>query len=148
MFACLFVYLCFRLHGMPVVALLPWGRLSQGTQSIPGLWLKKLIAAWPLVFCSQPAWLWPTRSQFVGRSPLSPNLAGSLGHFEAMLSAAAQVCFRRPSTSIGVIRKWHRSLCLCCANLAARAISDMAVGPNPESDLGLSDRRRHLMIPE
>ena len=41
---CLFVCLCL-LHGMPAVALLPWGRLSQGTQSTPGLRLKKPSAA-------------------------------------------------------------------------------------------------------
>ena len=37
-----FVCLCLRLHGMPVVAaLLPRSLLSHGTQSIPGLRLKK-----------------------------------------------------------------------------------------------------------
>ena len=49
---------------------------------------------------------------------------------------------RRRSTSVGVIPKWRRSLRLCCANPTARAISDMAVGPNPESNPGLSDLRR------
>ena len=46
LFVCLFVL---TTPGMPVVALLPLRRLSQGaTQSIPGLRLKKLGAALPL----------------------------------------------------------------------------------------------------
>ena len=44
-------------------------------------------------------------------------------------------------TSVGVV-PWHRALRLCCANPTARAISDMAVGPNPDSNPGLSDLRR------
>ena len=44
--------------------------------------------------------------------------------------------------SVGVDPKWHHLLRLCCANPTARAISDMAVGLNPESNPGLSDRRR------
>ena len=44
-------------------------------------------------------------------------------------------------TSVGVV-PWRRSLRLCCANPMARAISDMAVGPNPDSNPGLSDLRR------
>ena len=49
-FVCLFVCLfVLATPGMPAVALLPQGRLSQGaTQSIPGLRLKKLGAALPL----------------------------------------------------------------------------------------------------
>ena len=42
----------------------------------------------------------------------------------------------------------YRSLRLCCANLTARAISDMAAGPNPESNPGLSDLRQKLTTSE
>ena len=44
-------------------------------------------------------------------------------------------------TSVGVV-PWRHSLRVCCANPTARAISDMAVGPNPDSNPGLSDLRR------
>ena len=50
LFVCLFVL---ATPGVPVVALLPQGRLSQGAaQSMPGLRLKKLGAALPLAHSS------------------------------------------------------------------------------------------------
>ena len=76
--------------------------------------------------------------------PLSLHLSvgyGLLGHFRDH----AQCCSCSLSlvlvTSVGVVL-WHHSLRLCCANPTAHTISDMAVGLNPDSNLGLSDLRR------
>ena len=66
LFVCLFVL---TTPGMPVVALLPQRRPSQGTaQSNPGLRVRQLGAAFPLVLPGRSAWLWLTWSQFAGRS--------------------------------------------------------------------------------
>ena len=79
-------------RGMPVVALLPQRRLSQGTQSIPGLRLKKLGAALPPALPGRLAWLLAGLVTVCrGKRSLSPNLVGLPGHFKTMLWLAAAV---------------------------------------------------------
>ena len=76
--------------------------------------------------------------------PLSPHLSvghGLPGHFRDHAQCRSCGLSSASVSSVGVV-PWHRSLRLCCANPTARAISDMAVGPNPDSNSGLSDRKR------
>ena len=63
------------------------------------------------------------------------------GHFRDHAQCRSCGLSSASVTSVGVV-PWHRSLRLCCANPTACAISDMAVGPNPDSNPGLSDLRR------
>ena len=79
------------------------------------------------------------------KHPLSPHLSvghGLPGHFRDHAQCRSCGLSSASVTSVGVVPKWHRSLRLCCANPTARAISDMAVGPNPDSNPGLSDLRQ------
>ena len=95
------------------------------------LWLITLVLADLLTVCWE-------------KYPLSPHLSvghGLPGHFRDHAQCRSCGLSSASVTSVGVVL-WHRSLRLCCANPTARAISDMAVGPNPESNPGLSDRRR------
>ena len=67
---------------------------------------------------------------------------GLPGHFRDHAQCRSCGLSSASVTSVGVVPKWHRSLSLCCANPTARAISDMAVELNPDSNPGLSDLRR------
>ena len=63
--------------GMPVVALLPQGSLSQGlAQGIPGLRPKRHSTALPLVPSGGSPWQWPTGHSLLGEAPFSQNLVG------------------------------------------------------------------------
>ena len=78
------------------------------------------------------------------KHPLSPHLSvghGLPGHFRDHAQCRSCSLSSASVTSVGVV-PCHRSLRLCCANPTARAISDMAVGPNPDSNPGLSDLRQ------
>ena len=97
LFVCLFVL---TTPGMPVVALLPLRRLSQGaTQSIPGLRLKKLGAALPLALWYITLVIADLLTVCWEKYPLSPHLSvGSPGHFrDHARGAVAAASLRRRS---------------------------------------------------
>ena len=86
----------------------------------------------------------PLLSSACVEAPLVTTLkcwSGLPGHFRDHAQCRSCGLSSASVTSVGVV-PWHRSLRLCCANPTARAISDMAVGPNPDSNPGLSDLRR------
>ena len=86
----------------------------------------------------------PLLSSACVEAPLVTTLkcwSGLPGHFRDHAQCRSCGLSSASVTSVGVV-SWRRSLRLCCANPTARAISEMAVGPNPDSNPGLSDLRR------